>query len=240
MSARAAITSLLCCATAFVAGCSDSFDREVIVQLFRARGQVLSGLEIVAREGSKQGTVSLGDTSAFFQSCESNRVRIIPAAQQGTGSLVIEVKASGIAPLSRTVALPASEPLRIALGAGDLEPAGCAPAAPDGGVDGDMDGSPSEGGALATGSACMVGGQCAGGLCIDSIDVFGKITTLPGGYCTKNCDTESCDGQDQCFIAQDGNGKKVGAYCLAHCASQDACRMGEGYICTTNNACFPK
>ena len=77
------------------------------------------------------------------------------------------------------------------------------------------------------GAACQADGDCgAGGACLD----------LPGGYCSLGgCDTTACPTGSSCWGLGD-----LGNFCLKDCTATAECRGGDGYICDSDNTCWPE
>lgn len=129
-------------------------------------------------------------------------------------------------------------------GAGGGAGGGVGGGAGDGGVDGGAGGGTGDGGAgggggsdggtLTTpfiGDSCGTSSDCAGELC---------ASFLPGGYCTRACELNACPPGSQC---RNVDGVLM---CLFECASDNDCRVAEGYsciagvcdvLCTNNNEC---
>lgn len=89
------------------------------------------------------------------------------------------------------------------------------------------------------GSGLVVGASCSGAP--DCPDNGFCETSWPGGYCSRNCDTQSCPGSSRCY-AVGANGTKA---CLSTCTGpstgQSDCRVD--YRCysdgTGGGACLP-
>lgn len=82
-------------------------------------------------------------------------------------------------------------------------------------------------GAGNVGDACSADTDClgTGAVCLD----------LPGGYCSiKTCGTNPCPAGAGCYEFQDGD-----TYCIKQCAAGSECRESEGYVCDTDNTCWP-
>jgi hypothetical protein len=76
------------------------------------------------------------------------------------------------------------------------------------------------------GAACTNNGDCDSGMCVDG---------LPGGYCSAVCQTaEDCGPGGSCWNL--GQPEMV---CLKDCTESSQCREGDGYICDSDNTCFP-
>jgi serine protease len=84
------------------------------------------------------------------------------------------------------------------------------------------------------GSACSSDTDCLdGGRC---------VTSYPGGYCTRDCDTQSCPSGSKCYIVDSSTGAKA---CIATCTNpglgQSNCRTS--YVCYDDDAggaqCLP-
>ena len=76
------------------------------------------------------------------------------------------------------------------------------------------------------GQPCANDGDCAGGLCLNG---------LPNGYCSNVCtDSGDCEG-GLCFGLRDLDDQ----VCLLSCESNLECRSNDGYICDSDNTCFP-
>jgi hypothetical protein len=79
------------------------------------------------------------------------------------------------------------------------------------------------------GDPCSTSGDCSGvpgsgRMCLT--DVFGMMT-MPGGYCSADCTSDSdCGSLGDCV---DFFG--YGSYCLRTCSSPPDCRTSEGYTC---------
>jgi serine protease len=87
---------------------------------------------------------------------------------------------------------------------------------------------------LVVGSPCSSNSDCLdGGRC---------VTGYPGGYCTRDCSTESCPAGSKCYIVDSDTGEKA---CIASCsgpgAGQSNCRAS--YVCYDDEAgggqCLP-
>ncbi len=80
------------------------------------------------------------------------------------------------------------------------------------------------------GAPCNASEECLSGLCLDEAS-----TTWPGGFCTDDCSSSSCDVSEECvnFGGQ--------MYCLLDCTMQIDCRSG--YSCwdaySPNPICWP-
>lgn len=99
----------------------------------------------------------------------------------------------------------------------------CEPTPPDGGT-----------GLPPTGSACEQNGDCAGDICIGQ-----SGTSWPGGYCSQDCSTTSCDTGSECAAfggnCSDSNATHV---CLELCdwdGASGGCRAG--YVCDRYTTC---
>jgi serine protease len=88
--------------------------------------------------------------------------------------------------------------------------------------------------ALVVGSACTTNSDCPdGGRC---------VTSYPGGYCTRDCNTVSCPAGSKCYTVDSTSGAKV---CIQSCTGPDQgqsnCRAS--YVCYDDEAgggeCLP-
>ncbi len=128
----------------------------------------------------------------------------------------------------------ADEPEVIAVDARVAPSDVAVPAPMDGGltfVDARMGDEPMGGqmGASASGdlgNACTADEDCDTGRC---------LLELEGGYCTLGCEeSEDCPG-GTCWALRD----LEGSVCLLSCMENDECRTDEGYICDSDDTCFP-
>ena len=100
-----------------------------------------------------------------------------------------------------------------------------------GGGDGGTGGAAGSGGgqqpgAGQTGAPCERNQDCEGGFC---------ITDLPGGYCSQICDeARPCPNEAPCW-----NLGLDDSLCLRMCGESNECREDEGYVCDTDDTCFP-
>jgi len=233
-----------------VAGCSDeqeTYEQEVILQLFKSRGLTLGTLTIDASQvGGKVGApVQIADEAAFFGDCQRNRVRIIPAVSRGVVPLInVQIASSSgqLAPLTLRVSNSGLKP--VILGpATDLVPEGCAPnGAIDAGPpasDAGSDGAPKK----PTGAACEGEDECVGGKCLHVFANAGVDDEMPGGYCSRICDgilLKGCETGEVCKPTTDGTQAIIGGYCLQACDSRRSDECREGYKCTlVGGLCFP-
>ena len=94
------------------------------------------------------------------------------------------------------------------------------------------------GGAGPTGAACTTQAECQS-FCLTTIVYLGHTTVMPGGYCTRKCQTDvDCGGKDICMPFLDASGTEVARYCMAGCPPA-VCRA-PGYACTPGGICFVK
>lgn len=212
------------------------WDQEVIVQVFKPVGVNVGKVTVEAKQGS--GAAETTQVSGFAD-CGQNQVRIIPGSAGGSVRITVTASAGGLAAVTRDVALPATNPVKVVLGSSaSVEPKGTCtpPPTPDGG--------PGDGGNLPIGSPCANAGQCAGGVCLSQVQNLGTVITLSGGYCSRTCDSAAaCEGADagiaSCWINTDGNGKPLSKFCLKPCKVAGDCGR-TGYTCTPGNLCMPE
>ncbi|MEE2788392.1 MAG: hypothetical protein VX589_13700 [Myxococcota bacterium] len=79
---------------------------------------------------------------------------------------------------------------------------------------------------LPLGSPCGDGVSCGAGMVC--------ISNLPGGYCSK-----PCQSSDECLNGTCWDLGQDQKLCLASCGDSDDCRRAEGYICDDDRTCFP-
>ncbi len=88
--------------------------------------------------------------------------------------------------------------------------------------------------ALVVGSSCTTDANCPdGGRC---------VTSYPGGYCTRDCNTQACPAGSQCYVVDSSTNAKV---CIASCTGpgqgQSNCRTS--YVCYSDDVgggqCLP-
>lgn len=251
MTSRAMISGagLTLAAVLSVAGCSggeESYEQEVILQLFKSRALTLGPLTVDASQvGGKVGSpVEIADEAAFFSSCERNRVRIIPAVSRGVAPVIdvhITSSSGEIAPVQQKFTSAGLKP--VILGpAADLVPAACAPAgAPDAGspADSAVDGGQQK----PTGAACEKDDECVGGKCLHVFTSAGLDETMPDGYCSRPCDgmlLNGCEPGEQCKASTDGSQGIISGYCLQACDSRRSDECRPGYKCTViGGLCYP-
>ena len=81
------------------------------------------------------------------------------------------------------------------------------------------------------GEGCWVDDDCEGDAICWDVDDEG----FPGGMCViEDCTQDSCPEGSGCFEFTDGVSR-----CIATCASNDDCRVGEGYLCDEHDTCWP-
>ncbi len=89
--------------------------------------------------------------------------------------------------------------------------------------------------ALVVGSPCTSNTDCVdGGRC---------VTAYPGGYCTRDCNTQACPSGSKCYVVDSSTGARA---CIASCAApgtgQSNCRTS--YVCYDDEAgggqCLPR
>jgi serine protease len=87
---------------------------------------------------------------------------------------------------------------------------------------------------LVVGSACTSNTDCPdGGRC---------VLSYPGGYCTRDCDTQACPAGSKCYVVDSASGSKA---CIQSCSGpnqgQSTCRSS--YVCYDDEAgggqCLP-
>jgi hypothetical protein len=221
-----------------LSGCGreKDWDDEIIVQVFKPKGVEVGRVTVTASQGGKSDSADVKS----FADCDSNRVRVIPV--QGSAdnvSLTVIANKGHLAPVTRGVA-PGTTGVKIVLGSEkELEPKGtCTPS-----VTPPTDGGPEDGktsGTKAVGEACATDGECKGGKCLTELENLGSKIALTGGYCSKDCTTDSCAATDeQCWTNTDGNGKETGKFCVKTCVTATDCDRS-GYICTPGNLCMPQ
>ncbi|MDY7227101.1 S8 family peptidase [Hyalangium rubrum] len=88
--------------------------------------------------------------------------------------------------------------------------------------------------ALVVGAACQSNTDCPdGGRC---------VTSYPGGYCTRDCDTQGCPAGSKCYVVGSSSDDKV---CIANCSgpSQGRSTCRADYVCYDDEAgagqCLP-
>jgi len=88
---------------------------------------------------------------------------------------------------------------------------------------------------LVVGSACTSNTDCPdGGRC---------VTGYPGGYCTRDCNTQACPSGSKCYVVDSSTGSRA---CIATCSGaglgQSTCRAS--YVCYDDEAgggqCLPR
>jgi hypothetical protein len=219
--------------TALAAGCGGE---EIIVQLFRPSAVQPDDPVIKATQGSETRQLRLADEEDFsFDNCDANRIRIVP--KEDGGPVTIKVMTpKGIVLIEKTVQIPASGTIKLALGKGlDLVPRACAPPGTSG--DGGLDGTIKH----KTGSTCTLGIQCEGGKCLQEYyDVSGNPVSLPGKYCSRDCSSDPCPTGEYCYTNKDGLGKTLSKVCLKECTKATECRQQDNYDCTPGGVCLPK
>lgn len=252
-------------AGALVLGCGDGsdkdWDEEIVLQLFKPANLVLGTVTVSVTQGSTTRTkqVNTGGAEGFFASCESNRMRVIPAAVSGkypTVSVVItadnQLPKSGI---KKDIPVPVSAEgsvvKMILLQGQSYQPAGACAS--------DLDKIPPP---KQVGEACAADAECLGGRCLAKEEDFQKVYTFQGGYCSASCqDTcvvgkgkclrsgkdctsddvcrqARCDKGQYCFATKDGNNQVTDAFCVKSCSKPSDCRAND-YECTPGGVCFP-
>ena len=225
------------------AGCSDrDWDEEIVLKIFKEAKMDVGKVTVTAVQDGKQAAQTVNGDNLFFNSCDSNRVRIIPANRGGVYSdVTVTVTSANFANITvtKTIKVPTSSMVEVILGSGtSYAPTDCKPGT-----------TPQ---LAETGEACKKNSDCEGGRCLFTLSDSGKTYKFGGGYCTTTCLTDpnvcgaaNCTGapgageKDCCYSVSDGFGKKVDAVCLKRCTSVKGCRAGEGYQCTPGNNCFP-
>ncbi len=223
--------------------CGDKdWDEEIVVQIFKENKLNVGTVTVTAVQSGKKIAQSVNGDGTFFNSCETNRVRIIPATKGGVYPDVIITVSSASLPkvtATKTVKVPASSMVQILMGSGShFDPTDCKPSTTTQ--------------LKETGEACSTGSQCKGGRCLFKLEDGGKKYQFQGGYCTASClkKTSACEAptcaaapakgeKDCCYSVADGYGKKVDAVCLKRCGNSNGCRTIEDYTCTPGNNCFP-
>jgi hypothetical protein len=155
-----------------------------------------------------------------------------PAAAEGNGGGDSNGEMAAGNPMENNGAAPApTEPTPSEPTPTDPEPTDPAPnEAEPTNPEGMMSGGGNMGSAGAAqgelGAACTGNADCNSGLC---------VTDMPGGYCSAACETaEDCGAGGSCW--------NLGAdtsLCLLNCMDTSECRGDAGYICDSDNTCFP-
>ena len=70
--------------------------------------------------------------------------------------------------------------------------------------------------------------------CAASQSCFTPARGFPGGYCTQACRSAACPADAFCVAAG------AERYCLRRCASDDECRVAEGYVCQHLSPLLPR
>jgi hypothetical protein len=232
MMTRSALTTLLT-TVVLLAGCGDDkdWDQEIILQLFKPNLVNVGNIKVEATQSGVTRGVTVGGD--IFTNCDTNTVRIIP--KEGKTVSIKLTWTSGKHAFD--VNLPAKNPVKVVLGSDnkDLKPSGCAPTIiPDGGPTPDGPSYP-------TGFMCSNPSQCTGGLCIASYMAGGTDTTMPKGYCSRDCSVNPCPSHELCFVNKDNTGKILSQVCLKKCKLSSECREKDGYHCTpAGDVCLPK
>ena len=223
--------------------CGDKdWDEEIVLQIFKEAKMTAGTVTVTAVQDGKKIAKAVNADGAFFNSCETNRVRIIPAQKGGAYSDVNVTVTSGKISASKTIKVPATAIVQIVLGSGSaFDPKDCKPSTTTQ--------------LKETGVACSKDSECEGGRCLLSLVDGSKKFGFKGGYCTATCmsnpnvcDAPTCSNapakgeKDCCYPVADGYGKKTDAVCLKRCGAVAAagCRTKEGYTCTPGSNCFPK
>lgn len=237
-----ASSSMTMAALLLSVGCGKDWDEEIVLQIWKQQNFTVGAVTISAvQDGKKMSTAVNGD-GTFFNSCDDNKVRIIPADKNGTYSDVSVTITSGKLSTTQTIKVPTSGTVELLLGSGpNYDPKSCKPS---GGTTPQL---------KETGEACKNNTDCKGGRCLFVLTDSGKTYKFANGYCTANCmkDTSACGAatcsgapgtgeKDCCYAVSDGYGKKIDAVCLKRCGHVKDCRPGENYTCTPGSNCFPK
>ena len=245
MTRASALSVILAMATLLLAvGCSDKdWDEEIVLQIFKENTMKSVGLvTITAVQDGKKIAQSVNADNMFFNSCETNRVRIIPANKGGVyPDVMVTLTSANFAKtiVSKTIKVPTSSMVEILYGGGpNYDPTDCKP------------GNTTE--LKETGESCGASAECKGGRCLFTLTDGSKTFKFSGGYCTATClkfasvcGASTCTGapgageKDCCYSVADGYGKKTDAVCLKRCTNVKGCRAGEGYQCTPGSNCFP-
>ena len=240
---RYAITLLAMTSLLAAMGCGDKdWDEEIVLQIFKLKKMNVGTVTVTAMQDGRKVAQSVNGDNMFFNSCETNRVRIIPADKGGAyPDVTVTVTSANFAKATSTttIKVPTTGMVQIVLGSGtNYDPSDCKPKTTTQ--------------LKETGEACTSNSQCKGGRCLFALTDGGKKFPFQAGYCTatcltnaKACDASSCAGapaageKDCCYSVADGYGKKIDAVCLKRCAILKDCRYNEGYQCTPGYNCFP-
>jgi hypothetical protein len=90
-----------------------------------------------------------------------------------------------------------------------------------------------------TGQPCTSKAKCAGNVCLTTLTIDGKSTTMSGGYCSRDCSSVLCQSGEACFSETTSTGKVLNKYCLKTCTTPADCRTSEGYTCSSHKVCMP-
>ncbi len=237
-----ASTALAMATLLLTVGCGKDWEEEIVLQIWKQQNFTMGVVNITAVQDGKKMSVAVNGGGTFFNSCEDNKVRIIPAQKGGTYSDVSITISSGKLSATQTIKVPTSGTVEVLLGAGpSYDPRSCKPS---GGTTPKL---------KETGESCKTNTDCKGGRCLFVLTDSGKAYKFANGYCTANCmkntgacGATTCSGapgageKDCCYAVSDGYGKKIDAVCLKRCGHIKDCRLGEGYTCTPGSNCFPK
>lgn len=227
-------TIIALCSLGLVWGCGDEadWDKEILVQLFKAKALDVGTVTVRALQDGKTVQTRVNSDGAFFKSCSDNIVRIIPAQKSGAYSPVTITASSDKtkATVSATANVGgASTKIQLVLGAAaSYDPPDCKPG-----------NTPQQ---KATGDACKSATDCKGDRCLVKVGDGSTTHVFSNGYCSTTCFNKpgACAGNELCFKVKNGFGKVVDAMCMKTCKALSDCRSNEGYFCTPGGLCFPK
>jgi len=217
-------------------GCGDEgvdkdWEEEIVIQLFKAKTTTLSGLAVEASVGTeKPKKLVINKDGKFFDSCETNQVRIIPKKLSGAwGPVKVKVTNAnsfgGITYAERTISVPTSDVVKILLSkAKEMVPSGtCTPTVKLNPLGGD----------------CADDGDCEDGKCLKKAEDASRSYTFHAGYCTKDCaNGGTCPTGGKCVpFGQVGQTNKP-HYCMKKCTAVADCRAHDGYDCP-GDICLP-
>jgi hypothetical protein len=225
--------------------CSDSenYDQELIIQLFKPKGANLGAVKVTATQGATTRATTVANP---FADCESNKLRIVPAAEEDGSypDVTIRAEADNTTDVAETtVAVPQTNPIQLIIGtptAAGIEPVGnCTPQVqPDAGV-ADTGTEPDAEPKREIGEPCSTPDSCIQGACINSFSTdTGAVYPFSGGYCTKDCESDkTCPTGASCELSTTPGGGDIGWYCLRTCSGADPCTRG-GFSCQ-GEFCLP-